>query len=844
MLLRYPGFVLSLLALFLLWKCEGGVMRANETSFDDYELEFDKRQWSTNSKTNAQAKAVISTFRETVIRILLYNKFPQGQILGIASAFILNLILPKSKKLSAWDQVKDKVRNMVHDKINDNNLSLLEKEWFLINQALQSSPRSLTAAKIRTVLALSPNFLPHNYKASQFTVDWAFAMSQYFASLKALYIDLSQKRGGGIEGCEWVETWKAFRPEVIEAAKALAKARWQKLEGLDWHGGVTAFKPTARYTMKDGVTGTKYEEIPVNEVKDRVIGRIKLDMAEWFFKHIGKHFNALNTVVQQANWNFDYKGRGKRCSGSDDRTAYRGKVKSAKVCASVCQGFSNYFSFADRDAPYNTKCTPLSGVRECDCYCESQLQCNLQDDADFDVYEFEDKMPETGSAGGHTTTATGSTAPTGPCFDENKDDQSTNMGGGGCHGKKDTVEACQKLCQDTSGCKRFVYVKNTYNGVHGTGIRKTCCLKDKDDASYKEVQDVVSGPAKCSNHKATMQLMGNGHCNAGYYAGWDGKGTANQDACNLLCLSEKQCTFASYVNDVKGVSCSRYKGKSCIMDTSSEHIRNHVTYYKDLGDQAPTPCFHTDKDYNIANWGKCIKKDSLLECQQACQGSVGCGKFSYVTDTYNGIHGTGARKSCCLKPTQAAELVDAVGVTSGPKNCPVVQKMFCTKEDRPCAFPFTYKGKTYNDCTQEGHHTPWCSVFNKADGEMKKWGECVKRTTCIDRCNKGNMLTVNDFIFDLPQACFGVCPNVWANRRQTHRKTYKCDLPCLHYDGSSNVAECLIRGGYTDNDMTFNRDNDKYDCDECTKGNFDTCFPIVKPKKIFDNTKHIGGFKR
>ena len=49
------------------------------------------------------------------------------------------------------------------------------------------------------------------------------------------------------------------------------------------------------------IPGTKYEEIPVNEVKDRVIGRIKLDMAEWFFKHIGKHFNALNTVVQQAS---------------------------------------------------------------------------------------------------------------------------------------------------------------------------------------------------------------------------------------------------------------------------------------------------------------------------------------------------------------------------------------------------------------------------------------------------------------------------------------------------------------------------------------------------------------
>ena len=82
-----------------------------------------------------------------------------------------------------------------------------------------------------------------------------------------------------------------------------------------------------------------------------------------------------------------------------------------------------------------------------------------------------------------------------------------------------------------------------------------------------------------------MKLMGNGHCKSGYLAGWDGKGTANQDACNQLCLSEKQCTFAAYVNDARGKSCSRYKGKNCILDTSSDHKKAHITYYKDLGSQ-------------------------------------------------------------------------------------------------------------------------------------------------------------------------------------------------------------------------------------------------------------------
>ena len=46
--------------------------------------------------------------------------------------------------------------------------------------------------------------------------------------------------------------------------------------------------------------------------------------------------------------------------------------------------------------------------------------------------------------------------------------------------------------------------------------------------------------------------MGPGHCKSSYYAGWDGKVTANKDAYNLLCLSEKECTFTAYVDGVKG----------------------------------------------------------------------------------------------------------------------------------------------------------------------------------------------------------------------------------------------------------------------------------------------------
>ena len=80
-------------------------------------------------------------------------------------------------------------------------------------------------------------------------------MMGYLASLKAMYIDLSGKLGGGIEGCAWVNLMKHYNVEVWRAARLLARDRWRRFEGIDWHGGVTHFYPDGRYTYKDGATG-------------------------------------------------------------------------------------------------------------------------------------------------------------------------------------------------------------------------------------------------------------------------------------------------------------------------------------------------------------------------------------------------------------------------------------------------------------------------------------------------------------------------------------------------------------------------------------------------------------
>ena len=118
-------------------------MKANHYNSSEVSTFVEKRQFSTHAATNKKVKSVVSTFRETVIRLLLYNKFPQAHLGGIATAIILNLILPKGRTLSVWEQVEEQVQNMVHDKLNDNNIAHLRDDWNIIGEALQNSPRKM-----------------------------------------------------------------------------------------------------------------------------------------------------------------------------------------------------------------------------------------------------------------------------------------------------------------------------------------------------------------------------------------------------------------------------------------------------------------------------------------------------------------------------------------------------------------------------------------------------------------------------------------------------------------------------------------------------------------------------
>ena len=72
-----------------------------------------------------------------------------------------------------------------------------------------------------------------------------------------------------------------------------------------------------------------------------------------------------------------------------------------------------------------------------------------------------------------------------------------------------------------------------------------------------------------------MERLGIGLCKDGYNAGWDKKGIESQEACNAVCLSEKQCKFAAWLSKK---TCNRYTGTICDLKTETVFQRSFTTF--------------------------------------------------------------------------------------------------------------------------------------------------------------------------------------------------------------------------------------------------------------------------
>ena len=62
----------------------------------------------------------------------------------------------------------------------------------------------------------------------------------------------------------------------------------------------------------------------------------------------------------------------------------------------------------------------------------------------------------------------------------------------------------------------------------------------------------------------------------------------------------------------------------------------------------------------------CRDKDNVNKCQQWCQNTRGCVRFSYITK----LIGDGPRNMCCLKDNKLSKIRFVENVVTGPAFCP------------------------------------------------------------------------------------------------------------------------------------------------------------------------------
>ncbi|CAH3190548.1 unnamed protein product, partial [Porites evermanni] len=117
--------------------------------------------------------------------------------------------------------------------------------------------------------------------------------------------------------------------------------------------------------------------------------------------------------------------------------------------------------------------------------------------------------------------------------------------------------------------------------------------------------------------------------------------------------------------------------------------------------------------------------------------------FTYEGVTYNSCTDVDHHRLWCSLDSQYKGHWENCLLTT-TKGTPTV----CTQKTTSgqcCSIPFTYKGVTYNSCTDADHHTLWCSLDNQYNG---RWENCLVTTTkntptvCPQRTTSGQCCSI------------------------------------------------------------------------------------------------------
>lgn len=215
------------------------------------------------------------------------NKHP----VGAAINFLLKIIVG-GKEDSEWDKMEEKLTRKILGAIDDNNIEDRARDVNRITYLMgKAANNKFTKADLNEIRSFLPRFFPQQYTAGKYTPRWTMLLTKYLAILNACYIDLMSQNA--YEKCEWADQLRNLKPLVLTAAKKLAKSRYQDLDKVDWFGGTTPFKPTARLQFRDKATGHDFGKVPLMQIQSRVFTPLEQETQAFLMENLIVPFNLL-----------------------------------------------------------------------------------------------------------------------------------------------------------------------------------------------------------------------------------------------------------------------------------------------------------------------------------------------------------------------------------------------------------------------------------------------------------------------------------------------------------------------------------------------------------------------
>ncbi|XP_067041766.1 epididymal sperm-binding protein 1-like isoform X3 [Acropora muricata] len=211
-------------------------------------------------------------------------------------------------------------------------------------------------------------------------------------------------------------------------------------------------------------------------------------------------------------------------------------------------------------------------------------------------------------------------------------------------------------------------------------------------------------------------------------------------------------------------------------------------------------------------WGNCVE----------CKTKTTDGKCCSLPFTYNGV-----TYNSCTKIDHDKLWCSLDTCYKGRwGNCEVECKTKTT-DGKCCSFPFTYKGVTYNSCTNIDHNMLWCSLDTCYKG---RWGNC--EVECKTKTTDGKCCS---FPFTYKGVTYNSCTKI------DHNKLW-CSLDTSYKGRWGNCVECKTKTTngkccsfpFTYKGVTYNSctkiDHNKLWCslDTSYKGRWGNC--VLRPK--------------